>query len=194
MNPPEIILASGSRYRAELLRRLGLTFCQVSPDIEESQHPGETPRALAQRLAAAKAAAVAERNLHALVIGSDQTADLGGRALGKPGSAGRAAEQLRLCAGQRLAFHTAVCVICSASGYHAEICDRTEVAMRTLADTEIERYVSREPALDCAGSFMVEGLGISLFDSVESNDPTALIGLPLIGLSRLLRDAGLAVP
>ncbi len=194
MTDMDLILASGSPYRAALLKRLGLPFRALSPDIDESQHPDEAPGQLALRLAEAKADAVAARFPEACVIGSDQTADLGGRALGKPGSVERAAEQLRLCAGQRIAFHTSVSVVRVSDGFRASWSDRTEVLLRPLDGEEIERYLAREPAVDCAGSFKVESLGISLFDAVQSEDPTALIGLPLIGLCRLLRQAGIAVP
>jgi septum formation protein len=191
---PELILASGSRYRADLLRRFGIPFRSIAPDVDESQHPGEPPRALAVRLAAAKAAAVASRFPRALVIGADQTADLGGRALGKPGNPERAREQLLLSSGHQVAFHTAVCVLRLDPSFEASHCDSTLARLRTLEAAEVTRYIDREPALDCAGSFKVEGLGITLFDAVESHDPTALVGLPLIGLARLLRQAGLQLP
>jgi septum formation protein len=194
MSRPDLVLASGSHYRADLLRRLGLEFLSHTPHIDESQLPGEAPADMVARLAQAKAAAVSARFPDALVIGSDQAADLGGRALGKPGSAERAIEQLKLCAGQSVVFHTAVCLRRGSDRFQASFRDRTEVLLRTLTEAEIARYVEREPALDCAGSFKAESLGISLFEAIHSEDPTALIGLPLIGLCRLLRQAGVGVP
>ncbi len=188
-----LVLASTSRYRAELLRRLGLPFASVAPQVDEEQLPAETPESCAARLAEAKARAVAARRPGACVIGSDQVADWGGRILGKPGNAGRAMEQLRCFSGQRVAFHTAVCVV-APDGSERGMLDTTTVVFRDLEDAEIARYVERESPLDCAGSFRAEGLGIALFERIESTDPTALVGLPLIGVARLLREAGYRLP
>ncbi|MBN8726800.1 MAG: septum formation inhibitor Maf [Xanthomonadales bacterium] len=196
METPELILASTSPYRRELLARFGLPFRSVAPEVDEASLDGEAPRALAVRLARAKAEAVAARHPGALVIGSDQVADLEGRALGKPGSVEAARIQLAASAGHSVLFHTAVCVVdvrTPGAAAH-EAVDTTRVAFRPLATGEIARYLAAEPALDCAGSFKAEGLGISLFERIESTDPTALVGLPLITLARLLREAGLRVP
>jgi septum formation protein len=191
-----VILASSSPYRAELLRRLLPHFEQRSPEVEEQVHPGETPQALAQRLAIDKAEAVALHAPDALVIGSDQVAELEGRALGKPGDRASACQQLQACSGRSVLFHTSVCLIDtrgSAPQMHT-LDDCTRVRFRRLDEASISRYVERELPLDCAGSFKCEGLGISLFEAIESTDPTALVGLPLIGLSQLLRTCGLSLP
>ncbi|AVQ06214.1 TPA: septum formation inhibitor Maf [Xanthomonas vasicola pv. zeae] len=187
---PRLILASTSAYRRELLSRLQLEFDTARPEVDEQAKPGETPSALASRLAAEKAAAVAARLPEALVIGSDQVADIEGEALGKPGTRERA--QLTTMSGRTVRFHTAVSLIGPERELHA--LDLTEVQLRTLTAAEIERYLDAEPALDCAGSFKCEGLGISLFDAIRSADPTALVGLPLIALARLLRQAGFQLP
>lgn len=189
---PALILASTSRYRRELLGRLGLPFEAVAPGVDEIAQAGESPRSLAQRLAREKARAVAARYSGAVVIGSDQAADLGGLTLGKPGTAARAFEQLRACSGREVVFHTAVCV--TAPARELEFADRTVVRFRELTDAEIERYVERERPFDCAGSFKSEGLGAALFEGIRNDDPTALIGLPLIALARALRELGLALP
>ncbi|AZR21995.1 septum formation inhibitor Maf [Xanthomonas vasicola] len=193
---PRLILASTSAYRRELLSRLQLEFDTARPEVDEQAKPGETPSALASRLAAEKAAAVAARLPEAWVIGSDQVADIEGEALGKPGTRERAREraraQLTTMSGRTLRFHTAVSLIGPERELHA--LDLTEVQLRTLTAAEIERYLDAEPALDCAGSFKCEGLGISLFDAIRSADPTALVGLPLIALARLLRQAGFQLP
>ncbi|MBO9662705.1 Maf family nucleotide pyrophosphatase [Dokdonella sp.] len=195
MNAPvDLVLASTSRYRRELLSRLGLPFRAVAPEVDEASHPGETPRALACRLAQAKAEAVAARCPGALVIGSDQVAELDGRALGKPGSVAAAEAQLTASAGRSVLFHTALCLVDTrtAAAVPALACDLTRVVFRPLAHAEIARYVAAERPLDCAGSFKAEGLGIGLFERIENEDPTALIGLPLIALARMLRAAGVA--
>ncbi|AZR30132.1 Maf family protein [Xanthomonas vasicola] len=189
---PRLILASTSAYRRELLSRLQLEFDTARPEVDEQAKPGETPSALASRLAAEKAAAVAARLPEALVIGSDQVADIEGEALGKPGTRERARAQLTTMSGRTVRFHTAVSLIGPERELHA--LDLTEVQLRTLTAAEIERYLDAEPALDCAGSFKCEGLGISLFDAIRSADPTALVGLPLIALARLLRQAGFQLP
>jgi septum formation protein len=190
--PPKLILASTSRYRRELLQRLGLAFVCEAPDVEESARPGEAPTDLAQRLARAKAEAVAARHPESIVIGSDQVAELDGAALGKPGHHASAVIQLRACRGRDVVFHTAVCVA-HGRDRHAFV-DHTSVRLRDLADAEIERYLLAERPYDCAGSFKCEGLGISLFGAIRSEDPTALIGLPLIALSGALRACGYALP
>lgn len=194
MNRPPIVLASTSRYRAELLRRLLDDFEQIAPDVDERPLPGETPAARAARLAAAKATAVSKGWPEALVIGSDQVAALGEVVLHKPGSFEKAREQLRASSGNIIDFFTGVCVIDGHTEHLRTWSDHTRVIFRELSDDEIERYVARERPLGCAGSFKSEGAGIALFERIESNDPTALIGLPLIALARLLRQAGLAVP
>ncbi len=189
-----LVLGSTSRYRRELLQRLHLAFDVVSPHVDETPLPGETPAAIAQRLALAKAHAVAAQRPEAVVIGSDQVADLAGEPLGKPGTHERAVAQLRRMSGQTVLFQTAVAVVCAASGF-----DRCELAVvrvvfRDLSDDEIERYLRIEQPYDCAGSAKSEGLGIALLDHIDNDDPTALVGLPLIRTARLLRQAGLRLP
>lgn len=196
MSAPGIVLASTSRYRAELLHRVLPDFERLPPGIEEAAQPDEAPQACAVRLAAAKARAVAARCADALVIGSDQVAELDGAALGKPGSEANARAQLAACAGREVRFHTALCVIDTRGAQareHAAL-DLTRVRFRALDAAEIARYVAREQPLDAAGSFKCEGLGIALFERIDSEDPTALIGLPLIALCRILRTAGIALP
>jgi septum formation protein len=188
------VLASTSRYRRELLARLVAGFEVVAPDVDESPQPGESPAALAARLAEAKARAVAAGRPGAVVIGSDQVAELHGRPVGKPGTAERARTQLAASAGRTLVFHTAVCLVDTRSGAADAAIDRTEVVFRPLTADEIARYVEIENPIDAAGSFKAEGAGIALFERIESTDPTALIGLPLIALSRLLRAAGFTLP
>ncbi len=189
---PDLILASTSRYRRDLLARLRLEFEMARPEVDESALPGETPSVLARRLARAKAAAIALRSPHAWVIGSDQVADLDGAALGKSGSRDGAIAQLQRMSGRPVAFRTAVCVMHGATSFDA--LDTTVVRFRDLDHAEIERYVDAEQPFDCAGSFKSEGLGIALFEAIETQDPTALVGLPLIATSRLLRQAGYALP
>lgn len=190
---PRLILASTSRYRAELLRRLQVSFEIVDPAVSEAPAGAETPESCAARLAHAKAAAVAQRRPGSCVIGSDQLVEWGGRVLGKPGSIDRAVEQLLLFSGQRVMFHTAVCVI-DRDGAAQGALDTTTVVFRQLSTTEAQRYVERDQPLDCAGSFRAEGLGIALFERIESSDPTALVGLPLIATAQLLRQAGYLLP
>ncbi|MFT3792392.1 MAG: Maf family protein [Rudaea sp.] len=191
----DLVLASTSAYRRELLARLGAPFRRQSPLSDETALPDEPPDRLAARLAATKARAVAAGNANALVIGSDQVADCDGRILGKPGDLGNARRQLRASSGRRVVFHTAICLIdtrvAPAREFHA--LDTTTVAFRRLDEAETERYLAREQPFDCAGSFKSEGLGIALFERIESHDPTALIGLPLIALCRLLREAGISI-
>ena len=191
MPQPKLILASTSRYRRELLQRLRLPFEVMSPDVDESPQPGEAPKALATRLALAKAQAVAARHPDAVVIGSDQVADLAGEAIGKPGTHERATEQLRRLRGHSVVFHTAVAVVRRATGYAQVEEAPVRVQFRQLTDTEIEHYLRTEQPYDCAGSAKCETLGIALLDAIHSDDPTALVGLPLIRTSRLLRAAGL---
>ncbi len=189
---PRLILASTSRYRQQMLQRLRLAFDTERPGVEETALAGEAPASLAQRLAEAKALAVAGRAPGAWVIGSDQVAELDGVALGKPGDAAGACRQLAAMSGRRVRFLTAVCV--AGPGATQAALDTTEVCFRTLGTEEIARYVAAESPLDCAGSFKCEGLGISLFEAIRTDDPTALVGLPLIGLARMLRNAGFALP
>lgn len=193
MNALPLVLASTSPYRRELLGRLHLPFTVASPGVDEAERPDELPRARAQRLAIAKAQAVARSHKDAVVVGSDQVAALGSRILDKPGTPEAARAQLAALAGQRAEFHTA-CAVVAPGGAQAVHVDLTIVRIRALSAREIERYVDIERPLDCAGGFKVEALGISLFDAVESADPTALVGLPLIWLAGALRDAGYAIP
>ncbi|HRP27668.1 MAG TPA: Maf family nucleotide pyrophosphatase [Burkholderiaceae bacterium] len=188
---PELILASTSRYRRELLARLRLPFSIRAPEVDESVRPGESPVAVAGRLALEKARAVAAAQPAAVVIGSDQVADLDGRAIGKPGSHDRAREQLRAMSGRTLVFQTAVAVVCIERGYEARAIVPVTVRVRTLADAEIEHYLRTETPYDCAGSAKVETLGIALLEAVESDDPTALVGLPLIRTCEMLRAVGI---
>jgi septum formation protein len=191
MPKPSLILASTSRYRRELLQRLRLPFDVVSPEVDESALPGEAPGALAARLALAKAQAVAARFPQAVVIGSDQVADLDGEALGKPGTHERAVEQLRRLRGHSVVFHTAVAVVRQAAG-HAQLEQvPVRVQFRQLSDAEIQHYLLAERPYDCAGSAKCETLGIALLEAIHSDDPTALVGLPLIRTSHMLRAAGL---
>ncbi len=190
---PPLILASTSRYRRELLTRLGLDFSSVAPGVDETVQTGETPLSLAVRLAREKALAVAKKYPGAIVIGSDQAPELDGIALQKPGTPERASEQLIACSGREVNFHTAVCVI-DAHGAAHEFADRTVVTFRSLDGDEIARYLEKEQPFDCAGSFKSEGLGAALFEHIRSDDPTALVGLPLIALARTLRQCGYRVP
>jgi septum formation protein len=189
-----LVLGSTSRYRRELLQRLGLPFDVASPEVDETPLAGETPAALATRLALAKARAVAQRHPEAVVIGSDQVADLNGEPLGKPGTHERAVAQLRRMSGQTVVFQTALAVRCEATGFESVDLAAVRVVFRTLGDAEIERYLRAEEPYDCAGSAKSEGLGIALLERIDSDDPTALVGLPLIRTCRLLREAGLMVP
>jgi len=189
--PPRLILASTSRYRRELLQRLRLPFATVAPAVDEAARAGETPAALAQRLALAKAHAVAAREPQAIVIGSDQVAELDGAALGKPGTHARAVQQLRTMSGRAVRFHTAVAVVRASNGFAQQALVTVTVRFRRLSDREIERYLLLEQPYDCAGSAKCETLGIALAEAIESDDPTALVGLPLIRTSAMLREAGL---
>ncbi len=189
---PPLILASSSPYRRELLERLRLAFGVQVPDIDESPADGESPRALALRLACEKASRISSRNSGAVVIGSDQVVECAGRSLGKPGTHALAIEQLSALQSQQITFHTAVCVT------DGQRCRQqvvpTVVQMRPLNNAQIQRYVEREPALDCAGAFRSEALGICLFERLHSDDPTALIGLPLIATVNLLSEFGFTLP
>lgn len=186
-----VILASTSRYRRELLSRLRVPFDVHAPEVDETPLPREAPRALAERLALEKAKAVARRFPDAVVIGSDQVADLAGEPLGKPGDHVRATTQLQRMRGQTLVFQTAVAVVCEADGFAQHDIAPVRVVFRDLSDSAIEAYLRAEQPYDCAGSAKSEGLGIAILDSIESDDPTALIGLPLIRTARMLRAAGI---
>ena len=185
-----LVLGSTSRYRRALLERLHLPFEVAAPDVDETGRPAESPRSLALRLALAKAHAVSKRFPQAVVIGSDQVADLAGVALGKPGNHDRAVEQLRRMRGQSVVFQTAVAVVCRDSGFEQVDLAAVRVRFRDLGDDEIEAYLRAEQPYDCAGSARSEGLGIALLDAIENDDPTALVGLPLIRTCRMLRAAG----
>ncbi len=189
-----LILASTSPYRRELLHRLGLPFEVASPQTDESRWPGESPEAMALRLSEAKARAVAVAHPDALIIGSDQVATVDGLIYGKPGSHERAVDQLRVLSGKTVNFYTGLCLYNARTGV-VEVCGvPTLVTFRNLTDEEIERYLRREPAYDCAGSARSEGLGIVLLSRIAGDDPNALVGLPLIALCALLRRQGVAVP
>lgn len=185
-----LILGSTSRYRHELLSRLGVPFEAVAPDVDETPRAGEKPADLALRLAIAKARDVAQRHPQAVVIGSDQVADLAGEPLGKPGTHERAVAQLRRMRGQTVVFQTALAVVCQASGFEQSDIAAVRVVFRDLSDDEIERYLRTEQPYDCAGSAKSEGLGIALLERIDNDDPTALVGLPLIRTCRLIRAAG----
>ena len=188
--PRTVVLGSTSRYRRELLERLRLPFEVAAPEVDETPLPGEAPAALATRLALAKAHAVAARFPEAVVIGSDQVADLHGQPLGKPGTHERATEQLRQMRGQTVVFQTALAVVCHACGFEQADLAPVRVRFRALGDDEIEHYLRAEQPYDCAGSAKSEGLGIALLEAIDSDDPTALVGLPLIRTARMLRAAG----
>jgi septum formation protein len=191
---PKLVLASTSQYRRQLLERFGIRFTVAAPDVDETPLPGESSIDLTNRLARAKAEIVAHRHPASVVIGSDQVALFGREVIGKPGNPERCIEQLRMLSGERLSFHTAVNVIHSDSGSNQSHLDITTVYFRKLTKEEIERYVARERPVNCAGGFKAEALGITLFDRIESQDPTALIGLPLIWLADALRRTGFALP
>ncbi|SFB78905.1 septum formation protein [Polaromonas sp. OV174] len=188
-----LVLGSTSRYRRELLQRLHIPFDVAAPDVDESPLPDESPLLLAQRLALAKARAVARAFPHAVVIGSDQVADLNGLPLGKPGNHERAVAQLRQMRGQTVIFQTAVAVVCQESGFEQNSLAAVRVKFRDLTDEEIENYLRAEQPYDCAGSAKSEGLGIALLEAIESDDPTALIGLPLIRTCKMIQAAGVAL-
>jgi septum formation protein len=185
-----LILGSTSRYRRELLSRLGVPFDVVSPQVDEIPRTGETPAALALRLAIAKARDVAMRHPQAVVIGSDQVADLHGEPLGKPGTHERAVAQLQRMRGQTVVFQTALAVVCLETGFEQCELAAVRVVFRDLSDSEIENYLHAEQPYDCAGSAKSEGLGIALLERIDNDDPTALVGLPLIRTCRMIRAAG----
>jgi len=187
---PAVVLGSTSPYRRELLSRLKLDFEVAAPGVDEAALPGETPSALARRLALAKARAVAARFPGAAVIGSDQVADLDGEPLGKPGNHERAVAQLRRMRGRTVVFQTALAVVCAARGFEEVDLAPVRVRFRQYDDAEIEAYLRAEQPYDCAGSARSEGLGIALLEAIDSDDPTALVGLPLIRTCRMLRAAG----
>ncbi len=189
--PRKLILGSTSAYRRELLTRLRLPFEVASPEVDETPQANESPHNLACRLALAKAHAVAEKHPAAVVIGSDQVADLNGQPLGKPGNHERAVAQLRLMRGKWVVFQTAVAVVCRDTGFAEVDLAAVRVKFLDLSDAHIEAYLRAEMPYDCAGSAKSEGLGIALLESIENDDPTALIGLPLIRTCHLLRAAGL---
>lgn len=189
-----LILGSTSRYRRELVERLNLPFTTAAPDVDETPAPGEAPGDLALRLALAKAHAVAALHPDAIVIGSDQVSDLNGQPMGKPLVHERAVQQLRSMRGQTVTFHTAVAVVCKATGFEQSDIAVIKTVFRDLTDDEIERYLRAEQPYDCAGSAKSEGLGISLLDAIHSDDPTALIGLPMIRTCRMVRAAGIQLP
>lgn len=187
----DLILASTSPYRRELLHRLEVPFRCISPDVDETASPGEQPQELACRLALKKAHAVAPQYPGALVIGSDQVAALDGKLLGKPGTHRAALEQLRNCSGREVLFFTGVALVCASSGFASTHVEPYTVRFRILQDDQIENYLRREQPYDCAGSFKCEGLGIVLFEQLSGNDSTSLQGLPLIALTTMFRNAGI---
>ena len=193
MPQKQLVLASTSPYRRELLGRLGLSFEVANPETDETPLPGESPTATALRLSEAKARAVAQQYPEALIIGSDQVAVMDGRVFGKPGTHAKAVEQLRTLSGKTVNFYTGLCVLNAKTG-EAEVCGvPTLVGFRELGDEEIENYLRREPAYNCAGSAKSEGLGIALLSRIHGDDPNALVGLPLIALCELLRKHGMTV-
>lgn len=193
-NPATLVLASASPYRKELLGRLQLRFVCHSPVVDESPLTGEPVKSLVERLAILKARAAATHYPAAIIIGSDQAAVLNNEILNKPGSHDQARDQLRKLSGQEIVFNTGLCVLNTGSGGVQSACISCAVRFRTLTAPEIERYLTREQPYDCAGSFKSEGLGISLLESLHGDDPTALIGLPLIRLSQMLRNEGFDLP
>jgi len=194
MPPTPLVLASTSPHRRLLLERLGLPFSCTAPGVDETRSFREPVTELVRRLSRAKAEAVAPRHPGALIIGSDQAAERDGEILGKPGDHAGAVAQLSASSGKYLKFHTGLCLLDTRNGSRHEYVDVTRVIFRKLSQAEIERYLQAEKPYDCAGSFKSEALGISLFEGIESSDPSALIGLPLIALARFLREAGLALP
>lgn len=187
----KLILGSSSKYRKALLDRLSIPYTVQAPDVDETPLPGEAPQALAQRLALAKARAIAQLHPESIVIGSDQVADLHGEPLGKPGNHERAVAQLRRMRGQTVIFQTALAVVCEETGFCQTDLAAVRVRFRDLNDAEIENYLHAEQPYDCAGSAKSEGLGIALLEAIDNDDPTALVGLPLIRTCRMLRAAGI---
>jgi MAF protein len=192
--PSTLVLGSTSPFRKELLGRLALPFVTASPDIDESHIPGESPEALVKRLARSKAEAVAGDFPEALIIGSDQVACIDGTILGKPGTRERAIEQLSDASGKRITFYTGLCLLNSVTGDAQVLCEPFHVHFRRLERDRIERYLDAEEPYNCAGSFKSEGLGITLFERLEGDDPNALIGLPLIRLVQMLENEGVSIP
>ena len=190
MYQPQIVLASTSPYRRELLERLRIPFIPMAPDCDETPNPGEEPNGLSRRLARDKAVSLTDQFAEALIIGSDQVADLDGTAIGKPRDHDKAVQQLENASGKVVRFHTAVCVVDTRTMAIYEYVDLTQVQFRHLSETEIESYLRIEQPYDCAGSFKSEGLGIALFRGIQSDDPSALMGLPLIWLSHALAGCG----
>ncbi|MGK0673347.1 MAG: Maf family protein [Halothiobacillaceae bacterium] len=186
-----LILASTSRYRRELLARLGLPFAAIGPHIDETRREGESAEAMVRRLAREKAQAVATHHPSAWVIGSDQCAVLDDAILGKPGTHKQAFAQLQAASGRSVVFHTGLCLMCLDKGFERTVEVPFTVRFRHLTNAEIEHYLAKDKPYDCAGGFKSEGLGIALFEAFEGSDPSALIGLPLIALCALLRQAGL---
>ena len=194
LNPGRaLVLGSTSPYRRELLTRLRIPFSVTSPEVDETPQAGESPRDLALRLALAKAQAVAVLHPEAVVIGSDQVADLDGQPLGKPGEHAKAVAQLQRMRGQVVIFQTAVSVVCLANGFEDTQLAAVKVKFRDLSDAEIEAYLRAEEPYDCAGSAKSEGLGIALLESIDNDDPTALVGLPLIRTCQMIRAAGVRI-
>ncbi len=191
--PPRLVLASSSPYRKALLQRLGLPFTTFAPVVDESRRAGEAAADMVMRLAREKARAVAARFPAAVIIGSDQAATLGSQTLGKPGDFLRAAEQLTLMRGRPVTFLTGICVLDATQGGEQTECVPYTVHMRNYTDEELQSYLLREQPYDCAGSFKSEGLGIALIEKMSGDDPTALIGLPLIAVTRMLARAGINV-
>lgn len=194
LQPHPLVLGSTSPYRRALLQRLRIPFDVLAPKVDETPLPGESPRDLACRLALAKARAVAALRPDAIVIGSDQVADLNGAPLGKPGTHERAVAQLQQMSGQTVLFQTALAVVCHQTGFEQVDLAVVRVVFRRLDAGTIERYLRAEEPYDCAGSAKSEGLGIALLDHIDNDDPTALVGLPLIRTARLLREAGMTLP
>ncbi|HEX7338599.1 MAG TPA: nucleoside triphosphate pyrophosphatase [Rhodanobacteraceae bacterium] len=190
---PRILLASTSRYRAQLLHRLLPDFGQAAPDADETPLPGEAPDTRAMRLAQLKARSLIAAHAGNLIIGSDQVASLDGKLLRKPGDAATARAQLARSSSRQVLFHTALAVVDTDGAMHTHL-DTTRVQFRALDEATIARYIEAEQPLDCAGSFKCEGLGIALFEHIDNTDPTALIGLPLIATARLLRECGVTLP
>ena len=190
----KLVLASSSKSRYALLQRLAITFETCNPDIDETPLDGETAPALVKRLSIAKAQAGAAKISAAWVIGSDQIAVVDGRLLGKPGNPETARSQLSFCSAKTVKFHTGTCLLSTKTGQYTYIETPTIVQVRRLTSQEISRYVEFEKPFDCAGSFHAESLGISLFEQVKSDDPSAVLGLPLIKLCELLRNAGFLLP
>jgi septum formation protein len=189
----DIILASTSLYRRRLLERLQIPFCCISPQADETPLAGETPSELALRLALTKARSVARLHPDAVVIGSDQVATIEGHIIGKPGSFETAKKQLQDSSGRDIHFYTAVSIVLQGQHLERFHVEQTTAHFRTLNDTQIEDYLNKEQPYDCAGSFKIEGLGITLFEGITGNDPTALEGLPLIKLTELLGEAGVGI-